>query len=358
MRRIRATILKPRQLNTLDNTVKEACPDLSANMATSTFNPPCYSKEEIAEAITDNSKNNFSKVIGLPYFCGGAEKSKTAPHLKCAVSAIQWIADIDNRTKGNWDDEGRVELAKTYALDSAYTHITHCATKYKRVWKDVKDAFLEIYPEERSLPSLMGELSSVTRQPGETLTELYIRIEALVDKLESRKPTGKEVFEDMFVSIFLQALPKDFSYILQEAELKKPLTVYKKALKYVASHPNLQLTDEAIRKEVKSTTINVISETKPATEPYKPPVVRERMRCQRCNQIGHVIQTCRASECYRCHRYGHIARFCTVRSPQSYRSTVTCFTCGMIGHTNRECRNVQWNQKKKRRCAISSSSSS
>ena len=100
----------------------------------------------------------------------------------------------------------------------------------------------------------MAELSAVTRKQGETLTELFIRIENLVAKLEKLKPTGKEVYDDMFVSIFLNALPKDFSYILQEADLKKPLTVYKKALKYVASHTHLKLNDEAVRKETKVTT--------------------------------------------------------------------------------------------------------
>ena len=59
-----------------------------------------FSKEDIVEAITDNARKNFNKVIGL--FCGGSE------------------------------------------------------------------------------PSLMHELSSVTRIPKETLTELYIRIEGIV----------------------------------------------------------------------------------------------------------------------------------------------------------------------------------
>ena len=94
----------------------------------------------------------------------------------------------------------------------------------------------------------MHELSSVTRKPRETLTEFYIRIEGIVEQLEALKPTGKDVYSDMFVSIIINALPKDFSYILTETDMKIPLTVYKKALKYVASHPNLQLTDVAIRK--------------------------------------------------------------------------------------------------------------
>ena len=343
MKKFKSKILRPKRLF---KPVDELTP--SFIMASSSQQTACISPEEIAEAITDNSKNNFAKVIGLPYFCGGSEKSQTSPHLKCITSAHQWIKDIDNRTIGNWDDEGRVELAKTYALDSAYVHINHCALKHKRVWKDVKEAFLEIYPEERTLPSLMAELSSVTRKPGETLTELYIRVETLIAKLEALKPAGKEVFDDLFTSILIEALPKDFSYILQEAELKKPLTVYKKALKYVASHPNTQLSDAAVRKE-KQTSVNVVSEEKQVgdTSTPKPPAFRYKIRCQRCNLTNHTTQNCRASECFRCHQYGHIARYCTVRTPQMYRPTVTCYTCGMIGHTNRECRSGQWSQKKK-----------
>ena len=317
-------------------------------MATSSGQPAtCISPEEIAEAITDNSKNNFSKVIGLPFFCGGSERSQSSPHLKCVTSAHQWIKDIDHRTVGNWDDEGRVELAKTYALDSAYVHMNHCVIKHQRVWKNVKEAFLEIYPEERSLPSLMAELSSVTRKPGETLTELYIRVETLIARLEGLKPTGKEVFDDLFVAILIEALPKDFAYILQEAELKKPLTVYKKALKYVASHPNTQLTDAAVRKEVRQTSVNVITENNQVGDNSKPTAFRYRTRCQRCNMTNHTTQNCRASECFNCGIYGHIARYCTVRTPQTFRSTVTCYTCGRVGHTNRECRSGQWSQKKK-----------
>ena len=67
----------------------------------------------------------------------------------------------------------------------------HCATTYQNNWNDVKTSFLEMYPEDRSLPSLISELSSVTRQPRETITELFIRVEGIVAKLETMKPAGK-----------------------------------------------------------------------------------------------------------------------------------------------------------------------
>jgi len=91
----------------------------------------------------------------------------------------------------------------------------------------------------------------VTHQLSEILTELYIRLETIIDKLEKLKPTSMEVYEDMFVSIFLNALPKDLTFTLQEAYLKKTLADNKNPLKYVTSHPNLHLTVAAVRKEVK-----------------------------------------------------------------------------------------------------------
>lgn len=314
--------------------------------------PPCISTGDIAVAITDNAKNNFAKVIGLPYFCGGEERSQTVPNVKCATSAHAWIKDLENRTRTNWTDDGKIELAKQYALDSAYTHMIHCATKYQNNWNEVKTSFLEIYPEDRSLPSLISELSSVTRQPRETITELFIRVEGIVAKLETMKPAGKEVYNDIFVSIIVNALPKDFAYVLADADMKKPLSVYKKALKYVASHPNIQLNDAAIRKENKVIPVNAVSVSTVTQEStgYRPQTNKYNQYCQRCGRDNHNTQQCRAIECFRCHKWGHFARQCTVNLQPWTRPPVTCFNCGIQGHTNRECtrRNItgQTQQKK------------
>ncbi|MPC64699.1 hypothetical protein E2C01_058819 [Portunus trituberculatus] len=206
----------------LPNTVR-----MAQSPPTSSLSPNdqlCISSGQIAEVITNNATKKFSKVIGLPYFCGGEKRSQMVPNVKCSTSAHAWIKDLENRTRTNWTDEGRIiELAKQYALDSAYTHMSHCATQNQNDWDDVKKQFLKIYPEERSFPSLISELSSVTCQPRETTTELYIRVEGIVAKLETMKPTGNEVYNDIFVSIIVNALPKDFSHIFVEADMKKPL---------------------------------------------------------------------------------------------------------------------------------------
>jgi len=77
---------------------------------------------------------------------GEAGGSQSASQLKCTSSAHSWVTDIENRTRGNWDDYGRVELAKQYAIESAYDYIAHSANKHKKNdRKVVKDAFLEIF---------------------------------------------------------------------------------------------------------------------------------------------------------------------------------------------------------------------
>ena len=127
----------------------------------------------------------------------------------------------------------------------------------------------------------MHKLSYFTRRTRETFTEFHIRIEGIVEQLESLKPTGKKVYSEMFVSIIINALPKDFSYILTEADMNIPLTVYKKALKYVASHQSLQLTDVAIRKEM-SKGIPVKPITSQETPVHQTPTGRNKTYCQRC----------------------------------------------------------------------------
>ena len=77
--------------------------------------------------------------------------------------------------------------------------------------------------------------------------------------------------------------------------MKIPLTVYKKVLKYVASHPSLQLMDVAIRKEM-SKGIPVNSITPQETPVHQTTTGRNKTYCQRCGLINHDTQHCRPSD--------------------------------------------------------------
>ena len=79
--------------------------DKMAQAPTSTST--CFSKDDIIEAITDNARNNFNKVIGLPYFCVGSECSPSAPNLKmyhkCIIPGLL-ISKIDSEPIGMMKD--------------------------------------------------------------------------------------------------------------------------------------------------------------------------------------------------------------------------------------------------------------
>lgn len=146
--------------------------------------------------------------------------------------------------------------------------------------------YFRIYLEDRSLSSLMRELPSVKRKPGENLTELVIRIEGIVEKLENVKPGGKEVHDYMFLSIFLNALPKDSSFFFSfcihfTGGRSGKKTVYKKSLKHVASHPSLQLTDASVRKENQGITVNSVSVPKSTAVTHQS-TIRKMLPRQRC----------------------------------------------------------------------------
>ena len=92
-------LLKPRELTplTFASMLQKKIKDKMAQAQSPSSISTCFSKDDIVEAITDNARNNFNKVIGLPYFCGRSESS-LAPKLKCITSAHSWIVDIENRT--------------------------------------------------------------------------------------------------------------------------------------------------------------------------------------------------------------------------------------------------------------------
>ena len=79
----------------LQENLKDKMAEAQSPGSTST----CFSNDDIVEVITDNARNNFNRVIGLRYFCGGSESSPAAPNLKCITSAHSWIVDIENQLR-------------------------------------------------------------------------------------------------------------------------------------------------------------------------------------------------------------------------------------------------------------------
>ena len=108
------------------------------NMATGPADTTQVRTLDLAEVITHNSKNNFARVICLNYFCGGCSKDEEHPTLICTRSTRAWLSDIEARTKGNWDEAGRIELTKQYAFGPAKYLLTSVLTSCGYNWESIK----------------------------------------------------------------------------------------------------------------------------------------------------------------------------------------------------------------------------
>ena len=99
-----------------------------SNMATrsASADQTVVKNTDLADVIAVNSRNNYGKIVGLKCFCGGRETHADYPNAICERSVVQWVADIEARTADNWTEEGRIQIAKQYALGPAFKCI--CAT--------------------------------------------------------------------------------------------------------------------------------------------------------------------------------------------------------------------------------------
>ena len=75
--------------------------------------------QDLAQIITDNTKDNLARIQGLLYFCTGEVRYDRDPEHTCEISASKWVENLEARTKFNFTDEGEIELAKQYIVGTA-----------------------------------------------------------------------------------------------------------------------------------------------------------------------------------------------------------------------------------------------
>ena len=272
-------------------------------------------KTDLATIISLNSRNNYGKVTGLKYFAGGRSKDPENPTLSCTPSVKQWVKDIDARTVDNWTDSGRIQLAKQYALGTAFKLICTTVDAVGLDWSKVKKELLEVFPDDKTYYEKKADLATARRNTGETLSDFWVRLHEAATLLEKERPENKASLQEDKITAFLTALPKHFQSYLTDNDLKDPSTVYKKAMNFVRNNPQLKLTNSDLMKEARQSVavVNV----------HKPQAVRYNRREEQRNYNDSF------AVCFRCEKPGHIARNCWVE---------ICRSCGMTGHSAATCR--------------------
>ena len=259
--------------------------------------------QNLEQIINDITKINLARVQGLRYFNGGKEWYEENPELLCEKSVSQWIEDLEARTRMNWTDEARIQLANQYTLGSAGNVILSAILAHGYCWEAVKDKLREIYPEKDFVEHRV-ELRNAKRKSGETISEFYIRMDLLMQTMIKMDPDCTPYVKGDLIMVFLEAFPPEFNNFIPTHEKNDPVKVYHLALQFVRNHPHYKLTDADIRREVRQTENMAMGTRQTDESPFR---------------------------CYNCQGIGHMARRCKKRGPR-------CQNCGMNNHRTNECR--------------------
>ncbi|KAK4319172.1 hypothetical protein Pmani_009874 [Petrolisthes manimaculis] len=189
------------------------------------------------------------------------DKHPEFPHLISEKNAVKWLEEIDSRTRDNWDDIGRIELATQYTLGSAHDYIKRVIKEAGTPpsWEEVKRRFKIIYPNEITEDNLRVKLGEAKRGVGETPTDFFIRLDTLGGTLAEKSPAHKDVDTRLVANKFIKCLPPAFRTYIEEDDMKPPTKVFLKAMKLVNNNPQCKLSDADVYRETKQT-VNVVVE--------------------------------------------------------------------------------------------------
>ena len=333
MRRIRCNLDLLHLLNTSDSESDSESVDCNSNTSDTSLktitmapsDPPAdtttrVEKTELASVISLNTQNNYGKVVGLKHFEGGKLINPDHPTLVCVTSAREWVHDIDSRTSDNWTDKGRIQLAKQYALGAAYKAIKVAVDRYGYDWEKVKEKLIKTFRDGETYYERKNALSAARREPGESTSAFWIRLEEMVGELRKERPEHIRTYEIDQVTAFLSAFPKTFQTTFTEAERDQPDVVFEKSHSFIERNPQYKLSDKDIAKETKRV-VAVVADASPVRDGAS---VRPKT-----NQASREKTQSSRVECHRCHKRGHVARVCRAD---------LCKNCGTSSHTTAACR--------------------
>lgn len=229
------------------------------------------SKTDLASIISQNTRNNYSRVHGLKYYAGGHEKDPNDPTKPCLKSISKWLRDIDALTADNWTDLGKIQLAKQHALGAAFDLICVTVDNEGNKWEKVKERLKDVFPDEKTFFERKAELAASRRQTGETMPDFWVRLQKLHSALVKEQPESKRALQDDMLISYFTALPKHFQSSLTEEDMKKPDVVYAKSLKFIRNNPQLKLTQEDLIKEKRQVVAAVSSPSSSRPPSFRPP---------------------------------------------------------------------------------------
>lgn len=117
---------------------------------------------------------------GLKHYAGGRENHPSCPTLTCATNIRLWLRDLELEFGSHWTEVEKIDLAKQYAVGSAYGLICNTVRREEYVWSEVKQNLLCIFNENQTYYEMKTELVTSRRRTGESIPEFWSRLECIV----------------------------------------------------------------------------------------------------------------------------------------------------------------------------------
>ena len=343
----------------------------------------------ISSALADTSIDNVSRVKGLLYFAGVEEVDrKKHTDKKLESSPREWLKALENKTKKQFTDTGKLCVAKMYALGAVKEWVDYCEYKVRKVssknefiWRDFKDIFLEIYPKDRTAANLSRKLREMRKDENgeESYSSFYTRV-CTLHWACTKEGFGGVMLEDSLADIMRRNLPKLYVNNVTDPDvLGDYKALYEGWLSQSQIHP-MFLDQSGGTKKIGpsySQSANVLSvNEKTNGNGSKPKVINSNQRsyqqyqqprgnqgrpiqCERCNRSGHEAKVCRTPcdripnfrvdgnrgsrvLCQRCRMSGHMAYGCMTeweraKERQDDFDQRRCYRCHCSGHQTSEC---------------------
>ena len=205
---------------------------------------------QLSDTITRSHKNNYQRIEGVTYFASGEIDETKWPTKTIEKSPRTWLKTVEMKTpSANWDDAGRIEVARLYALGSAAHHVRLAHLQSKDDWAEFSKCFLELYPEPLQIQEKLAKLVGSKRKPKETVRDFFVRLCIFAEEIKEADGTQEENCKWMTSLALINAMPAEFSFYVTDPEKKDPSKIYERVKKWILAHPEASLSDETVRKE-------------------------------------------------------------------------------------------------------------
>jgi len=236
------------------------------------------------------------------------------------------------------------EDIKTSVFDAIFSKLTgdgYEAIRYRNItsWKELKSHLRTIFGKTRSVQYLQSELSQMKQNFRESVQDFAKRVEKVYHELTYAITVGKPVSE-----------VETIARTVQTQALNVFISGIQYGIRLIFKANKVATFEEAVFLAIEEEKSNEKNEPKFDRNKFnKKPNDKSKIKCHRCNKLGHYSNECRTSE-HKLNNYRNANN--NFRNPNRYEQSNSqvkfCNYCKKNNHNISDCRKRAYNEEKKK----------